>query len=316
MAAVPIAILIATLAFALTPSYRQTNPVLEEKADQLRQYINDYFFFTDSRENFSLSSVGYQPMGDKGLGGKPAISNNPVMEVETQKKVYLRGSILNLYNGRMWYDSISNERYAYTSLRFGALRDTLLDMNLPAAQLRADVMQIDVHMLSPMPSTLFVPQRLRSLNLGDGMVPYLNAASEVFITRNLLPGDDYRLSHEPYLAGTKQTDDLARKLAGETDARFDNLKGTYTQLPEHLQPNGQVTKLAGEIVGEETDPYRMAMLIRGYLKTNYSYTADVKPAPEDLDFASHFLFQTKEGYCTYFATAMTVLARTVGLPSR
>ena len=314
--AVPIALLIAALAFALTPPFRQTEPALEEKADQLRQYINDYFFFTDSRENFSLASLGYQPMGEKGLGGKPTISNNPVMEVDTVKKVSLRGSILNLYNGGRWYDSVSNERYGYTTLRFAALRDTLLDVNLPAAAQRIDALQIDITLLNPMPSTLFVPQRLRGLNLDDGMVPYLNAASEMFITRNLEQGDHYGMSYEPYLAGTKQTDDLARELMGEADARYDNLKTTYTQLPEHLQPNGQVTKLANQIVAGETDPYRMAMLIRNYLKTNYTYTLDVKPAPDDLDFTSHFLFQTKQGYCTYFASAMTVLARTQGLPSR
>ncbi|NLC32152.1 MAG: hypothetical protein GX781_02505 [Clostridiales bacterium] len=314
--ALPIALLIAALAFALTPPFRQTEPALEEKADQLRQYINDYFFFTDSRENFSLSSLGYQPMGEKGLGGKPTISNNPLMEVDTAKKVYLRGSILNLYNGRRWFDSVSNERYSYSTLRFAALRDTLLDVSLPKQTQRAEALQLDVTLLNPMPSTLFVPQRLRSLNLDDGMVPYLNAASELFITRNLEQGDHYALSYEPYIGGTIQTDDLALELHGQADDRYDKLKTTYTQLPEHLQPNGQVTKLAEQITAGETDPYRIAMLIRNYLKTNYTYTLDVKPAPDDLDFTSHFLFQTRQGYCTYFASAMTVLARTQGLPSR
>ena len=34
------------------------------------------------------------------------------------------------------------------------------------------------------------------------------------------------------------------------------------------------------------------------------------------DFAAHFLFEVMEGYCTYFATAMTVLARSNNLPAR
>ena len=38
-------------------------------------------------------------------------------------------------------------------------------------------------------------------------------------------------------------------------------------------------------------------------------------APADLDFVTTFLFNTKEGYCTYFATAMTVLCRMAGLPA-
>ena len=38
--------------------------------------------------------------------------------------------------------------------------------------------------------------------------------------------------------------------------------------------------------------------------------------PEDVDFVTRFLLDTKEGYCTYFASAMTVLCRMVGLPAR
>ncbi|NLD34015.1 MAG: transglutaminase domain-containing protein [Clostridiales bacterium] len=314
--AVPIALVIALLALALTPPYRTTQPEFEKQADRLRQYINDYFFFTDSRENFSLASAGYQPMGERGLGGKPEISNSLVMEVQTDRKVYLRGSILNLYNGRMWYDTVSNERYGYASLRYAALRDTLLDARLPEPDLRAQAQPLAVHMLGPMPSTLFTPQRVRSLSLGEGMVAYLNASSEMFITRNLEQGDRYELTYEPYLAATQHTDDLAQRLRGQADPRTDTLDTVYRQLPQHLQPNGQIAELARRITGSETDPYRKALLIRSYLKTNYTYTLDVPPAPEDLDFAAHFLFETKKGYCTYFATAMTVLARSAGLNSR
>lgn len=313
--AVPVALLIAALAFSLTPPYRSTLPALEKKADELRQLINDYFFFTDSRENFALASEGYQPMGEKGLGGKPAISNTPVMEVETDRRVYLRGGILNLYNGRAWYDTLSNERYGYATMRFAALRDALLDANLPEKALRPRQDSLSVKMLSPMPSTLFVPQRLRSLNTQEGMVPYLNAASEMFITRNLEPGDGYTLSYEPYIAGTQQTDSLAAHLSGAQDPHFEEMKRDYLQLPSHLQPDGQVATLARSIVGGESDPYQKALLIRGYLKSHFTYTLDVKNAPEDLDFVAHFL-QTKQGYCTYFASAMTVLARSAGLPAR
>lgn len=35
-----------------------------------------------------------------------------------------------------------------------------------------------------------------------------------------------------------------------------------------------------------------------------------------MDFVTDFLFNTQEGYCTYFASAMTVLCRMVGLPAR
>ena len=46
------------------------------------------------------------------------------------------------------------------------------------------------------------------------------------------------------------------------------------------------------------------------------YTQNVVKPPTDQDFVAHFLFETKEGYCTYFASAMAVLARSVNLPAR
>lgn len=314
--AVPITALIIVMALALTPAQRSTAPALEKQADRLRQYINDHFFFTSSRENFSLASEGYQPMGGDGLGGRPAISNVPVLQVETERKVYLRGTMLDLYDGRQWHDSLSNERYGFTAARFAGLRDDLLNARLPEEGLRLPQLPLTVSLLNQLPSTLFTPQRLRNLLPGEGMVPYLNASSEVFITRNLEPGDSYSLRYEPYVAGTPDTDALASRLRGHQDPAFDSLPDNYLQMPAHLAPGGILEDLAFRIAGDEQDSYRKAMLVRAYLRDNYSYSLDVVDPPRNLDFAQHFLFDRREGYCTYFATAMTLLCRELGLPSR
>lgn len=314
--ALPVVLVIALLSALLTPPFRQTNEALERQADRLRQAINDRFFFTDRRENFTLASEGYQPMGSEGLGGRPNISNAPVLAVTTDHRVYLRGTVLDLYNGRRWFDSLSNERYGYTAARFAGLRAGLFDAALPEEGLRAPEADLRVQVLAPLPSTLFVPQRLRSLRTGEGMVPYFNSSTELFITRNLQPEDGYTLSYEPFVAGSERTNQLAERLRGASDPQYDRLPEAYSALPQHLQPDGQVTQLALAIVGGQQDPYLRGMLIRDYLKSHYAYTLDVPTAPTDLDFTAHFLFETRRGYCTYFATAMTVLARAAGLRSR
>lgn len=311
----PVVLAITLLAVALTPPYRTTDPALEQQADKLRQAINDNFFFTDSRESFSLSAAGYQPMGDRGLGGKPQISNALVMEVDTDRKLYLRGTVLDLYNGRMWYDSISRERYGYASLRYQQLRDSLLDADLPVPSLRVPGQEAAVRLLGPLPSTLFVPQRLRQLTVGEGMVPYLNASSELFITRNLKEGDAYTFRYEPYVGGEEATRRLAEQLSA-VQPQMQAGQAIYRQIPAHLQPDGVVAGLTHDIVGMETDPYRVAMLLRNYLREHYAYSLDVPDAPEDMDFVAHFLFEGKKGYCTYFASAMTVMARIAGLEAR
>ena len=57
------------------------------------------------------------------------------------------------------------------------------------------------------------------------------------------------------------------------------------------------------------------MALAQYLSANTTYSLDPVVPPADEDFVAHFL-ETKTGYCTYYASAMTVMARTLGIPAR
>ena len=312
--AVPAALIALLIAFLLTPAQRTSYPPLEKRANELRQWINDRFFFTDSRQAFSLRGEGWQPMGDEGLGGVPQVPDTPVMEVTAQEKTYLRGSIRDRYNGRGWYDTISKDRYGYNSPRFTALREELMDAHLPKEG-AFPLETAEVHILRDGTSTLLIPQRTRELIPGSGLVPYFNRSSEVFVTRNLKAGDSYTVRYENYVAGDKLRR-LAKNLQAEDDARYAAMQAQYALLPDHLTGDSIVAKLAKQYAGGAQAPYEMAENIMRGLQKDYKYTLDVPKTPTDIDFAAHFLFQSRQGYCTYFATAMVVLARSVGLPAR
>lgn len=58
-------------------------------------------------------------------------------------------------------------------------------------------------------------------------------------------------------------------------------------------------------------------LLRNYFLSNhFKYTTNPKKIPEDMDFVEGFLFETKEGYCVYFATAATVFYQMSGNEAR
>ena len=81
----------------------------------------------------------------------------------------------------------------------------------------------------------------------------------------------------------------------------------YTQLPASV--DARVYELAASITaGAQTD-YAKAAAIRDYLQANYAYTLEGAYVDPSQDFVSAFLFDLREGYCTYFASAMAVLAR-------
>jgi transglutaminase-like putative cysteine protease len=101
----------------------------------------------------------------------------------------------------------------------------------------------------------------------------------------------------------------------ETSINYpDWIMSRYLQLPDTVPQ--RVVNLAFELTATEPTPYDRAMAIERYLRETFPYTLDVPTPGFEEDIADYFLFELQEGYCDYYATAMVVLARAAGLPSR
>jgi transglutaminase-like putative cysteine protease len=59
-----------------------------------------------------------------------------------------------------------------------------------------------------------------------------------------------------------------------------------------------------------------ARAIENYLSRTYRYTLQPKPTPPGRDPILDFLTTQKQGYCVYFASAMVLLCRSIGIPAR
>lgn len=303
-------------AFLLTGNGIADNP-LKEKADEIRQAVLDRLFFTEARDVFSLYSVGFSPQGADQLGGKPNPSDSPVMQVSTPKTAYLRGTVYNRYTGHGWQNTTGGRRYLWQSGLMADTRAALFDEKLPSDSVQnslSEPAQLSVRMLTGSASTLFVPQRVRELNPGGETVPYFSNSSEIFITRDLEAGDTWEVLAPLYNATDPSIGALTDICATLDDPGWENIRNIYTELPSHLEK--PVMELANEITAMAKTPYEKAMAIQNYLTRNYKYTLDVGEHPENIDFVTSFLLDTKKGYCTYFASAMTVLCRMTGLPAR
>lgn len=86
----------------------------------------------------------------------------------------------------------------------------------------------------------------------------------------------------------------------------------HLQLPR-LDP--RIPELAKSVVGAERSPDAQARTLEKYLRTNYGYTLEL-PKVEPQDPLAFFLFHRRKGHCEYFASAMAVMLRTLGIPSR
>ena len=106
--------------------------------------------------------------------------------------------------------------------------------------------------------------------------------------------------------------DRARLRAAGTDYP-EEITATYLQLPPEIDP--RIGKLAGSQTQGAATPYDKAATLEAFLKTKYAYTLHLTGNPGK-DPLAHFLFETRAGHCEYFASSMTVMLRTLGIPAR
>jgi protein-glutamine gamma-glutamyltransferase len=86
----------------------------------------------------------------------------------------------------------------------------------------------------------------------------------------------------------------------------------YLQLPV-LAPAIRV--LARQVAGTSHGPAEIASRVETYLRTQFRYTLDIERVSE-LDPLQEFLLVRRAGHCEYFAAAMAVMLRSLGVPAR
>ncbi len=57
-------------------------------------------------------------------------------------------------------------------------------------------------------------------------------------------------------------------------------------------------------------------LVREHLSENATYSLDIETVPDGADFAEHFLYESKTGYCMHYAISAALMLRAMGVPTR
>ncbi len=131
------------------------------------------------------------------------------------------------------------------------------------------------------------------------------------------PHDSVYLSFSPtsriqYRADSRLSTVPTLELKAETLVYPDWIRDTYLQRPSNDQ---RIVDLAREVTQNTLTVYEKTKTVETYLRTSYRYSLDVKStagrSPMD-----DFLFGQKTGYCEHFATAMVLMLRGLGIPSR
>ncbi len=78
----------------------------------------------------------------------------------------------------------------------------------------------------------------------------------------------------------------------------------------------RVRQLALQVTAGATSTYDKVLDLENWMAANTRYTLDVPPLPAGADAVDQFLFVDRRGFCEQIATSLTVMLRSLGVPSR
>ncbi|HET9495717.1 MAG TPA: transglutaminaseTgpA domain-containing protein [Chloroflexia bacterium] len=145
--------------------------------------------------------------------------------------------------------------------------------------------------------------------LASGEVPVYDDLSVVYAGDALSPGQEYTAIS--YVTESKEEDLRAAGIDYP-----DWVTSRYRSIPATVPLS--VGTLAEQIVRDAgaTTPYDMAKAIETHLRNNYEYSTSIDTPPSGVDRIQWFLFEGKKGYCEYYAGAMVLMLRHLGIPTR
>ena len=88
----------------------------------------------------------------------------------------------------------------------------------------------------------------------------------------------------------------------------------YLALPDTITE--RTRQLASDLSGPHDNPYDKAWAIQEHLKATYPYDFFPPPQAPATDAVDQFLFVDQTGFCEHYVSAMVVMLRTQGIPTR
>ena len=245
------------------------------------------------------------------LGGVGRLRSDPtiVMRVEVPNlpkeppprvALYLRGAAFDSYKGKAWSRSSGGVLRAEQRGR----QVHLLRYPDP---LRDRSMHIDLEPIEP--PVVFLPPEAVALTVSSQ-----GLSSIIDNTPQISGGPEGSLTYKsPDERGLRYEVSLAAPDEPSSSPLAPVERPRYLTVPADLP--SRISELAHTWVGSATDPRLEARLIENRLRRDYRYDVD-SPSGAAKNPLYDFLFVSKRGHCEFYSTAMALMLRTLGVPTR
>ncbi|MEO1270782.1 MAG: DUF3488 and transglutaminase-like domain-containing protein, partial [Myxococcota bacterium] len=286
------------------------------------------FFAKKSRQGPQQS--GFSEEVDLGTHGTIKSDNTVVMRVQFPEgnrpaaaQMYWRGISFDNYDGKRWSQTLDQREILQPD------RDWTFHVRRITDQALKDDLTLQAIYLEPIGSdVMFALDKGLSVSLSQkekntpswmrSRTVSVNTMGDLRMKRKDTIGHLYSVrSYVPQLDPAKLT--LERqgvlKLLRNTVREPERAKiaSALLQLPDDLDP--RIKALAEQVTQGATTDHERVVRIASHLRNNYTYTTNL-PDPGDKPPLSAFLFDHKSGHCEFYATAMVIMLRTLGIPAR
>lgn len=224
--------------------------------------------------------------------GKPG--NNILMYVRSTRQVYLRGKVYDRFEGNRWFRD--GGKPLPRELDRGYYRSELP----PAGGIEV---QQQIEVAAPLDPVIYAAPGVQTLRF-PGPTLWQDSDGILSAPRGLLPDTVY--SVESYL-------ELPDGRYLVRQERLEN-QAPYLQLPADFSP--RIRELAQRAAGRADGPEATALALEDYLRREYQYSFETIMPYQGYTPLEWFLFEHKRGHCEFFASAVVVMLRSLGIPAR
>lgn len=243
--------------------------------------------------------VGFSTFVDLRIRG--VLTDTLVMRVRTTRRAFWRGLAFDAYTGRGWKmtDRTVDE---YTSDQPRIVPQLGHDEPWPAGS--EQVVQT-FYIEAEQPNVIFAAYRPFELYFPTGAIgvdQYAGLRSPVMLETGVVYSVISRVA-EP-------TPTLLKRARGDVPSSVAERYVALPPIPDRVQ------HLADELTAGVESPYQKARAIFHYFENGFTYTLQAPELPDGADAVDTFLFVTRQGSCEMFASAMAVLLRAAGVPTR
>lgn len=257
------------------------------------------------------------------LGGSRELSDKLVMEVRSTEYDYWRAVAFDTYRAEGWFNTVGEQARAALGVSTAEQARTprAPDEPNPLGETRgrrpvaqrftlAEDRIDDMILVGGAARSVSVPTRVEhNYLLSDvGRQPNFDETALIVATSRLRAGASYSVT-----ALVSFADVGSLRAAGVEYPAW--VRERYLQLPDTV--TARTRDLADRVVAESgaRTPYDVAVALQDYLRT-LPYNERIPSPPAGADPVDWFLFDLREGYCDYYASAMVLMLRSQGIPTR